>query len=312
LLGAPAFGAPTLGAPALGTSARGAPALGALGARLDACSAISSCSGCAATSGCSWCLGRLSVGGVVQPGQGHCFGGSQEHTCSGLTLTASCSVYKCPWYRYYNSSTPDCVGLNSTCSATTTADDADFRRDFPASAYLTSGACSESCVDPTVGCVGGTCSKTGACDPTSSCSACEAVQLPQVLQGLQISDGYVAGIWTFSFTLSTDKKAYKAVTVTDPSGVASNYEVRGWTGTTAVLAVGASEFGALFAGIDSTGALGKNVYVALGSDAAIPRFGDVMHAAGASEFALLACEFDSDGNTVSGQNTPINCAVGKL
>ena len=124
-------------------------------------------------------------------------------------------------YRYYNSSKADCSALNSTCGAVTTADDADFRRDYPASAYLSSKECSSSCVDPTVGCSGDTCTKTFTCDPTSSCSACQLDHLPQVMQGLQISDGYVAGIWTFNFTLSADQRSYTALEIISPSGAST-------------------------------------------------------------------------------------------
>ena len=77
------------------------------------------------------------------------------------------------------------------------------------------------------------------------------------------------------------------------------YTVRSWTGSSAVLSVGSVERGARFDGISNTGALGKNIYVALGSNAQIPSFGRVMFTPGAAEFALLACEFDSNGQRTS-------------
>ena len=45
----------------------------------------------------------------------------------------------------------------------------------------------------------------------------------------------------------------------------------------------------------------------------VPAFGkDVMYTPGAAEYALLACQVDGDGRTVSGQNRPLTCKVGEL
>ncbi|KAL1526972.1 hypothetical protein AB1Y20_015661 [Prymnesium parvum] len=279
----------------------------------DPCAALSSCAACSAAAGCSWCLGKLSTAGVPLKGNGHCFGTSGvAQTCSGLTLAQDCSVYKCPWFEYYVSTPPNCLALSSACAAPTTADDADFQRDYPASAYLSSGTCHENCVDPTVACVNGTCLKSRTCDPASTCAACEAVDLPLVMQGLQISNRFAAGLWTFRFAVTADKSAYTAVNITDPAGHVVSYVVREYTGSTAVFAAGTTERGVRLEGLSTSGALGKNVYIALGVDASVPDFGRVMYTPGAEEFALLACEYDAHGAPVSGQYKPLRCAVGQL
>jgi len=221
-------------------------------------------------------------------------------------------VFKCPWFEYYASSPANCSALAGACGAPTTADDPDFKRDYPASAYLSSDKCHESCVDPTVGCTGSTCAKTHKCDPTSSCAKCETVDLPEVMQGLMISNNYTAGLWTFRFALSADKHVYTAVNVTSPAGDVTAYTVREYTGTTAIFAAGTVEHGVRLDGLATNGALGKNVYLALGATATIPDFGEVMYTAGGAEFALLGCEYDYNGNPISGQYKPLNCKVGAL
>ena len=55
-------------------------------------------------------------------------------------------------YEYYDrGGSANCSALASACVTTTTADDPDFNRDYPAAAFLNSETCHKSCVDPTVG-----------------------------------------------------------------------------------------------------------------------------------------------------------------
>jgi len=285
----------------------------AAGASAASCEAISTCKECGAAAGCSWCLGRLIQAGKALPGTGHCFGESTaEFSCSGLTLAQDCSVYKCPWFEYYAQTPANCSALTSACGAETTADDPDFKRDYPASAYLSADKCHQSCVDPTVGCTGSTCAKTHTCNASSTCSSCETVDLPAVLQGIQISNNYTAGLWTFAFTLSADKHVYTAVNVTSPAGETTAYTVREYTGATAIFAAGTVEHGVRLDGLSNNGALGKNIYLAMGKTATVPNFGEVMYEAGGSEWALLGCEFDYNGKPISGQYKPLNCKIGSL
>jgi hypothetical protein len=132
------------------------------------------------------------------------------------------------------------------------------------------------------------------------------------MQGLEVSNNYSAGIWTFSFTISKDGHVYTACNVTDPTGTLTSYTIREYTGTSAIFAAGTVEHGVRFDGLSNTGALGKNVYLAMGKDANVPNFGESMYTAGDSEFALLACEYDYNHKPVSGQYKPLNCKIGQL
>jgi hypothetical protein len=280
------------------------------------CEELTSCAACSAKPACNWCLGRLVKDGKAYSGVGHCFGGEAEsgYKCDGVTLDADCTVYKCPWYEYYATTPPNCTALSSTCNAPTTADDPDFYRQFvPATGFASSELCASSCVDPTIGCTSqDKCERTYTCNPSSNCSSCTASNLPAVLQGIEISANFTRGIWTFAFTQSEDRRSYTSVKITSPAGEVSTYDVRSWTGTTATFASGATLRGARFDGLHESGALGYDVYIALGDRAEVPGFGPVMFNGG-SEFALLACEYDETGKrTVSGQGKPIDCKVGQL
>ena len=85
-----------------------------------------------------------------------------------------------------------------------------------------------------------------------------------MLQGLQISNNYMAGLWTFSFTISKDGHVYTACNVTNPAGTLTSYTIREYTGSSAIFASGTVEHGVRFDGLSNTGALGKNVYLAMG------------------------------------------------
>jgi len=285
--------------------------------RATTCEALASCAECSKAAGCEWCLGKLSKAGVPLKGQGHCFAPTgakgQSYTCQGLTLGDSCTVHKCSWYKYFEDK--NCTALESSCAAPTTADDPDFHHQFPAAGYLTDVACGLSCVDPTIGCGnGGTCAKTHKCDPTSTCDKCESAALPAVMQGVEISNNFTAGLWTFRFNRSLNNHTYTTLNVTSPLNVTEMYKVTSFTGNTATLVGGSAgtSIGVRFDGLKNNGALGQNVYFAMNKDATIPSFGKVMSEAGASEFALLACEFDYAGRPISGQYKPLNCKVGSL
>ena len=112
----------------------------------------------------------------------------------------------------------------------------------------------------------------------------------------------------------------------------------------ATFTTGGVAHGVRFSGFGHAGAFAKNIYVAIGKDAAVragasrqarswarvdsslmghlrhashvwqvPAFGkDVMYTPGAAEYALLSCQVDGTGRTVSGQNRPLTCKVGEL
>jgi hypothetical protein len=266
--------------------------------------------------GCSWCLGKLTKDGTLLDGNGHCFGGAaHQYTCEGLTLQQDCTVYKCPWYKYYEDRPADCTGLEAGCNNATTADDPDFARDYPASGYKTKDACQQSCVDPTTGCTSGHCAKTHTCDPDSTCTACKEGDKPPLFQGIQISENYTAGLWTFAFGLSADNGTYTGVNVTSPAGAVTQYEVRSWVGSkdqgyTATLAQGSALKGMRAALGD--GALGHNFYMAIGATEDIPDWGPVLNNGG-QEFSLLACEYVAwQPGPVSGKSNSIQCKIGAL
>merc|ERR1712070_191493 len=114
------------------------------------------------------------------------------------------------------------------------------------------------------------------------------------MQGVQISNNFTAGLWTFLFNRSADNHTYTSLHLTSPLGVEETYKVTSFTGKTATLVGGSTgaSIGVRIDGLSNTGALGQNIYFAMNNDAAIPVFGKVMYEAGASEYALLACEFD--------------------
>jgi len=286
----------------------------------DVCETHGTCAECNAGPGCAWCLGHLEKDGVKLHGQGHCFGqGQPAHSrCLGLTLEKDCVVHKCKWDEYFkpNGGSPDCKALSGSCDAPTTADDPDFsRHNTPASAYVDAEKCHENCVDPTMGCgtVNGSaaCVRTHTCDPHSNCASCDA--LVETMQGIEISKGWGSGLTTFKFTTSADKGTYTAVDVITPAGATTHYSIRSFTRESAIFTTGGTDYGVRLFGFGYAGALGKNVYIAIGKDANVPAFGkDVMYTPGAVEYALMACQHDGIGRTVSGQNVPITCKIGEL
>ena len=186
-------------------------------------------------------------------------------------------------------------------------------RYIPASGYVSKSSCEMACVDPTVGCLSGECNRTHTCDPTSSCNTCIAGSLPKVLQGIELSAGYEAGLYTFRFTTTPDNRTYTSVNVTTPSGSVTHYAVLNWGVSTAtfVSSTTGSVHGVRLDGLQTSGALGTDIYLALGDTPVVPPFGAVM-ITGGSEFALLACEMDGDGHPVSGEGKPIACKIGEL
>ena len=46
-----------------------------------------------------------------------------------------------------------------------------------------------------------------------------------MIQGLQISNNYTAGLWTFRFDTSPDGRIYTGLNITSPLGTTTNYTV---------------------------------------------------------------------------------------
>jgi len=293
----------------------------------DPCASLSTCGECSKGPSCTWCMGTFTENGKELDGKGHCFGAqSGSVQCHGLSLDkGTCDVYACDWKHYYNNSgaKADCAALEASCNKGTTADDPCFKRpNTPCFPYTDKQECQRSCKDPTLGCKGSTCVRTGTCDPTSNCHVCTD-KLPTVLQGIEISKGYTAGIWTFEFNQTNG--TYTGVNITAPFGDVSLsrvYQIKGFKPKNATANLPAQgqlvlgdvpQHSAIF-DINANGAFGKNMYFAYGTKdldnwgegAMYPRGND--HP---SEFALMACQY-SAGEPVSGENHHINCDIGDL
>jgi len=164
-----------------------------------------------------------------------------------------------------------------------------------------------------MGCIDGNCTRTHTCDPHSSCASCDDLSAFAVMQGIEISNNWTAGLWTFKFALSSSKTSFTAVDVTDPAGTATHYAISKFTRESATFSAGGVDHGVRFDGFGHNGALGRNLYLALAKEAAVPAFGkESLYTAGNVEFALLSCQVDGAQRTVSGQNNPITCKVGAL
>ena len=138
----------------------------------DECSGLASCDACMAVEVCGWCIGSLfnDDTGEVDTGA-HCFPLDEVHECAGTTLTDTCTVYKCPWYNYFDQAAADQGDCSALACSETQGDDPDFSRtDTPAQAYSTADACAGNCVDPTTGCEEDTCVRTYTCNASSTCS----------------------------------------------------------------------------------------------------------------------------------------------
>jgi hypothetical protein len=207
----------------------------------------------------------------------------------------------------------DCSAL--TCSATT-GDDPDFTRsDTPATAYATADACATNCVDPTVGCLNGTCAKTGTCDASSNCGNCTDYHLPTNLVGVEISANYQAGVWSFVMDAN-----YTQANWTSPGkdGTTTTAVIQQWvydgstdeyTGEFVVTATDGSSVVHAARMQFGNGALGTNVYLALSYDSTPIAWGQGMaNAYNGTEFALFACAYQN-GESMSGLSDPITCAL---
>ena len=219
-------------------------------------------------------------------------------------------------YEYFlqdPSTVGDCSAL--TCSSTT-GDDPDFTRsNTPATAYATADACASNCVDPTVGCLNGTCAKTGTCDASSNCGNCADYHLPTVMAGVEIDAAYQTGVWLFQANAN-----YTQMQWTSPGadGTTTTAAVQQWvydgsgdeyTGEfvvtnkdgTSVVHAARMQFG--------SGALGTNVYLALSYDSTPIAWGQgVANAYNGTEFALFACNYQEE-TPVSGLGDPITCSL---
>ena len=207
----------------------------------------------------------------------------------------------------------DCSAL--TCSKTT-GDDPDFTRsNTPATAYATADACASNCVDPTVGCLNGTCAKTGTCDAASNCSECTDCHLPTKLVGVEIDAAYQTGVWSFAMNSN-----YTEVQWTSPGvdGTTTTAVIQQWiyngsaneyTGEFVVTNKDGSSLVRAACMQFFPGALGTNVYLALSYDSTPMAWEQgVANAYNGSEFALFACAHE-ENTTVSGLGDPITCSL---
>mmetsp|Transcript_50861 Transcript_50861/g.65125 ORF Transcript_50861/g.65125 Transcript_50861/m.65125 type:complete len:542 (-) Transcript_50861:131-1756(-) len=283
----------------------------------DLCSGVTTCDECVSENGCGWCIGNLFDESDNSRSNGvNCFSTtSADNQCQGTTLTTDCTVYKCPWYEYYNqdpSTEGDCSDL--TCSETT-GDDPDFvRTDTPAMAYSTQDSCNNNCVDPTASCAeDDTCTRTYTCNASATCAGCVDTNLPTHFKGIQMNTGYASGIWT----LDMDDD-YTTATWTSPSGDITTATISDWvydgyqyTGdwvTTSPTGVDVVHSTKMYT--SSGGALGVYSYLAISPNSNEMNWNQgIMGAHNGTEYALLTCLTDYNGTTISGLYDVIDCAI---
>lgn len=140
---------------------------------------------------------------------------------------------------------------------------------------------------------------------------------PTVMQGLQINNDYLPGLWTFNFSASAG--IYTGVNITSPAGPATSahYDIKLWKpanksanrpAQAQLWQNGLAKHGAIFQIYDHS-AFGQNVYMAYGSMDLV-NFGEVMFKGG-SEYALMACQYNQ-GLPVTGDGQSMVCNVGNI
>jgi hypothetical protein len=283
----------------------------------DLCTGVTTCAECVTENGCGWCIGNMfdSADGSRTAGV-NCFPTTDEdYQCQGTTLTTECTVYKCPWYEYYNqdpSTQGDCSDL--TCSETT-GDDPDFvRTDTAAMAYSTMDSCNNNCVDPTTSCSeDDTCSRTYTCNASASCADCVDTSLPTHFKAIQMNSNYYSGV----YTLDIDE-AYTLATWTTPSGSVTTANITTWAfdGTeyngnwVTTSSTGAEVVHAARMFISTGGALGINSYLAISPNSSPMEWNQgISGAHNGTEYALLTCSTDYNGTTISGLYDVISCQI---
>ena len=195
-------------------------------------------------------------------------------------------------------------------------DDPDFvRTNTPAMAYSSMDACAGNCVDPTVGCTDDSCIRTSACNVSSTCAQCMDLDLPLSLRGVQIDSSYEGGIFKFEFAAG-----YTSAQITSPSGDVTDVTIENFQldtsdgGHTYIgqFIIEDTPHYAMMTGLDTTGAIARNVYFAMSPNSEpIDWKQGIKYAHNGTYYALAACQYrDDDGNNnqaVSGLNKNIRC-----
>jgi len=130
---------------------------------------------------------------------------------------------------------------------------------------------------------------------------------------VEIDADYAAGVWSFAMDTT-----YTTVTWTSPDGTETIADITNWLYDGSEYTGQFVESGpnnaktvhAVRMFVATGGALGRNAYLAISPDTTAMAWNQgVTSSHNGTEFALIACEYDASGNSVSGLYDPITCAV---